>query len=806
VKFRTKTILGIALIEGVLLTTLVLSVLHQLGSSNEAELVRRANATARLLSASVRDATISADLATLGSVIKEVMDTGDLVYVRVLDAQKQPFVERGTLPPGQFVADAHILDVNDGVFDRETEMKIAGQTVGTIQFGMDVAPLNALIAKTRNWAISISVLEMLLVAAFSFVLGTYLTRQLLLLRDASKTVASGDFSKDLTVLGDDELADTATAFNRMIDKLRTAAQVRSLTDLQLRRQLDTLNSLNEVAALVGRDHHEILRQSLQIAINHLQLDFGIISQIHDSNYKIVVQVSPPNMLVDGQVFPLGITYCSSTLASGKLLAIANVDTSTYAGHPCHKEFGLAAYIGIPLLVRGEVFGTLNFSSPTARAQDFDAFELEFIELLSRWTSAFLDRLQTLEALQVSENALRLAKEDAEAANHAKSAFLATMSHEIRTPMNGVLGMAQMLLMPDLSEDDRINYSRTILSSGQTLMALLNDILDLSKIEAGKFVLDSVVFDPEAMLSDVNTLFSSAAQSKSLQLDFQWQGSSGQRYQADAHRLRQMLSNLVGNALKFTHAGQVDIEAFEVERRDGSSLLEFAVSDTGVGISADKLDLLFKPFSQTDSSTTREFGGTGLGLSIVRKLAIAMGGDVGVKSEPGQGSRFCFRVWVKHVLPSQGSNSFDHAIPGQTPVNTNTNQFQGHVLVAEDNAVNAMVIESFLSSLGLSMTLANDGRQAVEAATRGATGEKFSLILMDLHMPVMDGYEAAEQIRAWEATHKQPRRPIVALTADAFEEDRKRCQAVGMDDFLTKPISMDALKAALSPWLSSQEAA
>jgi CheY-like chemotaxis protein len=251
---------------------------------------------------------------------------------------------------------------------------------------------------------------------------------------------------------------------------------------------------------------------------------------------------------------------------------------------------------------------------------------------------------------------------------------------------------------------------------------------------------------------------------------------------------------------------VDIEAFEVERRDGSSLLEFAVSDTGVGISADKLDLLFKPFSQTDSSTTREFGGTGLGLSIVRKLAIAMGGDVGVKSEPGQGSRFCFRVWVKHVLPSQGSNSFDHAIPGQTPVNTNTNQFQGHVLVAEDNAVNAMVIESFLSSLGLSMTLVNDGRQAVEAATRGATGEKFSLILMDLHMPVMDGYEAAEQIRAWEATHKQPRRPIVALTADAFEEDRKRCQAVGMDDFLTKPISMDALKAALSPWLSSQEAA
>jgi signal transduction histidine kinase len=162
-----------------------------------------------------------------------------------------------------------------------------------------------------------------------------------------------------------------------------------------------------------------------------------------------------------------------------------------------------------------------------------------------------------------------------------------------------------------------------------------------------------------MLSDINTLFSSAAQSKSLQLDFQWQGSSGQRYLADAHRLRQMLTNLVGNALKFTHAGQVHIEAFEVERRDGSSLLEFAVSDTGVGISADKLDLLFKPFSQADSSTTREFGGTGLGLSIVRKLAIAMGGDVGVKSEPGQGSRLTVLV--------QGLGQARLAKPRQQPV-------------------------------------------------------------------------------------------------------------------------------------------
>lgn len=407
-----------------------------------------------------------------------------------------------------------------------------------------------------------------------------------------------------------------------------------------------------------------------------------------------------------------------------------------------------------------------------------------------------------------------ARQAAEAANVAKSRFLATMSHELRTPMNGILGMAQLLQQDDLTEAERVSFASTILQSGEALLALLNDILDLSKVESGKVQLERMPLDPALLLEETRCLFAETVRAKGLCFDLKWAGPAGGRYYTDGGRVRQMLNNLVSNAIKFTQMGQISVK-IELQAPpaladgSGSAMLEFTVTDTGIGIPVDKQSLLFHPFTQVDASTTRQYGGTGLGLSIVRSLCTLMGGEVGVSSVPGEGSRFWFRVPVDEALETPAQDALQPAEAGVEPWGKpgGTAKPQGihpvlagRVLVVEDHPMNRMVVDNMLRRLGLSVAIAHDGQEGAELVE---SGETFDLILMDVQMPVLDGYEATRRIRLWESMAPDRKRlPIVALTANAFAADRDKALQAGMDDFIVKPMALPRLREVLGKWLAS----
>jgi len=491
----------------------------------------------------------------------------------------------------------------------------------------------------------------------------------------------------------------------------------------------------------------------------------------------------------GIILPLDKTFCNVTFSSPETIAISHVAQSEFKDHPAAAFLGMQSYIGCSINVHGRKFGTVNFSNRKPVARPFTDTDKDLVNLMGGWISVMMERKLDAEELQRS-------KDVADAANNAKSAFLANMSHEIRTPLTAILGYSDMLRDQNQPPDVIEQEVDSIIRSGTHLQRIINDILDLSKIEAGQLVIEEIEVPTGRIMHDIETIFGTRARNKGLTFEVNYDFPVPRQVMSDPTRLKQIIFNLCGNSLKFTEKGSINVT---MGYSQDKKLLTIKVSDTGIGMNKTEIQKLFKPFSQADSSTTRKYGGTGLGLCIAKQLSQKLGGDIFVQSEKGVGTTFEFVLKVGDSEHQDLVSSLDQLslIIDDEKVVIEPNSLSGHVLLVEDSPDNQDLMSRYLTRAGATVEVVDNGLKALQ---KTVGGEVYDLILMDIHMPIMDGITTTLKLR--ESGYNKP---IVAITANALKQDRAKYMAAGMNDYLTKPIVVNRFYRVLKRFLKPLDA-
>lgn len=683
-------------------------------------------------------------------------------FVEALESNRNTFIAAGL----------------DGV-QRQYVLRRLGLAGGdlVIGIGAPVSDTLAVIDRSFWWRIAI----LATISLFSFLLARYYLHNLVerwigRLMQATQQVSQGDFT---THIGDiQNLPNELAALDARFNEMTAALQQRDIQYQDDRVAIELLNRTLAERLLALEAAEQGLRR--------------LSTAVEQSPTSIVITDLDAKIIYVNRAFTLASGYTADEVLgeNPKVLQSGDTPPATYremwatlsAGKVWRGEF-------LNLRKDGKQYVELATISPVRQSDgqitQYVAAKEDITERRKTEDElqSYRQHLEQLVELRTQE--LATAKEAAEAANRAKSLFLANMSHEIRTPMNVIIGLNYLLLREAANDEQRTKIGK-ISAAAEHLLKIINDILDLSKIEAGKIVLEHRAFSPPDLLREVGGIIRDQALGKGLEISIDC-GDLPAHAAGDATRLRQVLINFASNALKFTEQGAIRLSGKLLESEGSKQICRFTVSDTGIGIEAADINRLFNPFEQVDASTTRRFGGTGLGLAIARHLAELMGGEVGVSSVPGEGSTF----WISAHLETS-TDIAATATPDPAP-QPPAGWKPGRILLVEDEEVNREIGRDLLETTGVTVETANNGLEAIERFQQG----HFDLILMDIQMPLLDGLEATRRIRALPGGEAVI---IIALTANAFTEDRERCLAAGMNDFLAKPVEPEAIFATLKKHL------